>query len=255
MLNLVGRQIDYPINFDIHKGSTRDDLVEFGKKIADGAYSLGVVWGIEFGWLEQLHPGLKVLLVCVGGKRISKELRYQLLVRRKDKIADLKSLKGKHLAHYEREGLMGRLVLDDMLKNSKQDPKGFFADNKPVPMVRSAIYSVLDGDADCVFVDATNYIRLKQAFPRLAQNLATLCESDSCPEVALIGCPDTLNKLRGGLWDRLQGRLLRVHDTAEGKEAVKYWNIDSFILPDEDYHERVKKWVRRIPLSSLPSRK
>jgi ABC-type phosphate/phosphonate transport system substrate-binding protein len=255
MLQLIARQIDYPINLDIYEGSTREELLEFGKRISNGTYQIGVLWGLEFGWLEQLYPELRALVVCTAGREISKALRYQLLVRRKDRISDLNNLKGKRLAHFHSEGLMSRLVLHDMLKNMKQEPKSFFSDSKPVSTVRSAIESVLDEKADCVFVDAVLYYRLKQLIPNLNEDLVTISESEPCPEVALIGSPDSFKKLRQGLWDQLQRQCLSVHETAEGKEAVKFWRIDSFHLPDEDYYQRVRKWVRRIPISSLRSDK
>jgi ABC-type phosphate/phosphonate transport system substrate-binding protein len=254
MLKILARQIDFPMELDIDKGTTREDFLAFGRNIADGVYHLGVVWGIEYGWLVQEHPELRVLAVCAP-KKVANFLRYEVLVRRSDRFADLKNLKGKKLARYNGEGLLSKLILNDTLKKNNLDPKDFFLMNKPVRTARSAIDSVLDGDADCVFVEGSHYWKLKELRPTLSEDLAVLCESEDCPVSAVIGSPDTFKKLRPGLWDQFQDALLAIHKTPEGEETIKYWRIEAFTKPDDAFHDGIKKWVRRIPISSLPSRK
>jgi ABC-type phosphate/phosphonate transport system substrate-binding protein len=254
MLKILARQIDFPIELDIAKGTTREEFLAFGRNIADGVHHLGVVWGIEYGWLVQEHPKLKVLAVCAP-RKVATVLRYLVLVRRSDGFADLEKLKGKKLARYEGEGLLSQEILNDMLRKKKLNPKDFFLVNKPVRTHRSAIDSVLDGDADCVFVEGSHYWRLNDLRPTLSEDLAILCESEDCPVSVVIGSPDTFKKLRPGLWDQFHDALLAIHRTPEGEETIKYWRIEAFTNPDDAFHDGIKKWVHRIPISYPPSRK
>lgn len=65
-VEIIGRLVGYPTEIDIEpKDSERADeahaLLEFGRKLDTGEIHLGVMWGIEFGWLQQKYPRLKPL--------------------------------------------------------------------------------------------------------------------------------------------------------------------------------------------------
>jgi ABC-type phosphate/phosphonate transport system substrate-binding protein len=254
LVRLVARQVDYPFEVGVAKGTTREDLLEVGAKLANGTYHFVALYGMEYGWLRSKYPQLKVLAVCSAGEAAFGTLRYQMLVRRKDKVTGLESLQGKRLASHRGETILDRLIRDDLVRKAKQNPRGFFRDSKPVTTIRKAVEAVLDDEADCVFVDGLYYGRLLAVYPSLREELVALRESEPYAEGTIIGSPERINSLRDGLWDEFQRRLLRVHTTPEGAIAIKFWGFDSFVPADQAYHDRVERWVRELPITSLPSR-
>src|SRR5690242_2070844 len=65
MIDLILERAGYKgkANLDVEKADNPGDLMAFGKRLDEGQMHLGVVWGIEYGWLRQSFPELKPLAV------------------------------------------------------------------------------------------------------------------------------------------------------------------------------------------------
>ncbi len=128
MVDLLSRKVGYSIDFEFEDKQT---LMEFGKEVSDGNVSLGVIWGLEFGWLSQKYPKLKMLAVSSqGGKG---EFPIQIIVPQKNNIRKFADLKGLRLATYKNASPMIRLFRDKSIRDHGFDPKTFFKAVKTYP--------------------------------------------------------------------------------------------------------------------------
>ncbi|HEX5270884.1 MAG TPA: PhnD/SsuA/transferrin family substrate-binding protein, partial [Gemmataceae bacterium] len=252
MLDCVGRKVGHRIECDVYPGATRDDLREFGKKLRAGEFHVGVVWGIEYGWLGGDSSDLKILAVVsvVGNETIS---RTVVLVRKDSGITRLADLKGKRLAGYKDFPLMDRVFLNKMLRDEKLDPKDFFGKGETFGSLKAAAFAVKDGKAaDCVVMSNVSFARLKRV-TRLDEALVELKAGEVYPLPVLIGSPDAVNRLgkKKGLWDELQKQFLAAHRTPEGAECMNFWRVQSFVAADADFRRRVRAATDKVPADAL----
>jgi hypothetical protein len=54
-----------------------------------------------------------------------------------------------------------------------------------------------------------------------------------------VGRPENLQKLRLGLWQEMGTLLETAHETAEGKQCMRFWRIQGFVRPDKEFEELV----------------
>jgi ABC-type phosphate/phosphonate transport system substrate-binding protein len=251
-IDYLGERVNWKIEHDIQSGRTFKDLLDFGAKLNDPKRDchIGAMWGIEYGWLAQQYPKLKVLAVAAQGDNIVQS-RTQVLVRKGSGVKKLADLKGKKLALYARVPLMDRLSVQEMLKEEKQEPKGFFKTGEPYATMGEAVDAVRDGVEDCVFVNSSTYGRLLAVQPGLEQLFTVLKSGDAYPDAVLVGNPDKINKVRKDLWRTLEAELLEIHKSPYGKECLEQWRFPYFVKVDPKYYERVDKAVRRFPSERL----
>jgi ABC-type phosphate/phosphonate transport system substrate-binding protein len=249
LCDYVGRQIDQPIECGVHEGSTADDLFEFGKKLNSGEYHVGVIWGLEYGWLREKFPKLKINVVVSSGDKESLE-RTQLFVRKDSPFNKLADLEGKRLAVYKDMMLMDRVCLRVMLAEDKFDPDKFLVRCKPVAFARSAADAVRGGDADCLVMNNFTYARLRNLQPDLAADLVEIKSGPNYPMPVLVGLPEAVDKLRKkkGLWADLREHFLNVHNVPEGKECANFWRFQCFVAPDDAFLRGVDDLARKLPV-------
>src|SRR5262249_43090026 len=152
-----------------------DGLLTFGKKLNDGTYHLGTLWGLEYGWLLDKYPDLRAMAVVSNGNQAP--WRSQLMVRRQE-VVPIAKLQGKRLAHTKDAPLMDRLFLDEMVRQAGQAPQGFFQPlDKPLPNYKEAILAVLHREADCVMIDVAAFTKFALSRPPLADRVNLVGQS------------------------------------------------------------------------------
>ncbi len=250
----VGRRIDVPINVDVHEGTSPKDLFEFGRKLNDGEYHVGAVWGVEYGWLREKYPKLRALVVVSYG---DKEMpnHTQIFVRKESAPSKLRlsDLKGRRLAVCKDTPLMDRLFVREMFREEKLSEKDFFAPSEPFANAKLAAAAVKNGKADCVIMNSQTYVRLRSVHPGLAESLESLKTGPVYPESVLVGSPEAMERLRRkkGLWADLRQEFLDAYTSPEGKECINFWRFQSFVAPDDKYERQVDKAVRTLPVKEL----
>jgi hypothetical protein len=251
MLDVLARQTSIPIELSIHDCSTPASLMALGKDLNAGELHLGVMWGLEYGWLRDRHPDLAPLVVC-GVPNDKDGMPIQLFVRKgfTGKLADLK---GKRLATYPRMPLMYQAWLASLTREQGAAPDKFFGEAKEFPTPKEAIIAVYKEEFDCVVIGASLYRRYLANTPKL--ELAPLLSSAAFPEVALVGKTAAVDKLRAGLWSDLQTGFLEIHKAEEGRQVLGYFRVETFAKPDDPFRDLVRLRVREFPLSDLDRQK
>jgi ABC-type phosphate/phosphonate transport system substrate-binding protein len=244
---LMEEKVKYPsYKLELETETSRKNLIRLGEELENGKCHIGVVYGLEYGWLLDKHRDLEVLAIPVAI-----DWRCQLWVRKADKIGGLADLKGMRRAHFRDENYMSEMVLDELFKEQKLELKGFFKDGKSAPNCKMALSAVNKGDADCVLLEITiaNFVQAHQE--SLLEDLEPIATTKSFPAPALIGRREQVDKLRKGMWDAIQRELLAVKSSKEGDRLAKFWRVDNFAKPDEKYLEQVRQSVQRFPFRTL----
>jgi ABC-type phosphate/phosphonate transport system substrate-binding protein len=250
MMKLIGRNLGLAPELEIADGTTPDDLFAFGKKLQDGEYHLGAIWGAEYGWLREKYPGLKPNSVATVSSSDLPD-HTLLMVHKNSRCKTVADLKGKRLAVSKDMPLMDRVSLQAIIRDAKLEPKGFFVRGESLGNVRLAAAAVRNGKADCVAMATSIYFRLKELQPTLASDLIELKSGPVYPAVALVGSPEVLERIRKKLWDDLQGQFLTIQNSPEGKDCINYWRLQTFVAPDQAYKDKVDATSRRFPVEVL----
>ena len=246
MVQLLTRQVGYPIEVEIVRGETAADLLRFGAQLDQGTYHVAAVWGLEYGWLRQQYGDLRALALM---RQQDAQYYCQIMVRRGAGLNDFAQLKGKHLANYPRMTLMQTVFLQKLLEQQDSSVDAFFGQTTQFPTVTSAINKVHKGIADCVVVDTILYSRHIANQPNI--NLAVIQPVQPMPQSVLIGRRDRTESLRAGLWQDVQEKLSQIHTTPQGRQCVDFWRIERFTLPNDQYEQLVTKCVREFPITIL----
>jgi ABC-type phosphate/phosphonate transport system substrate-binding protein len=117
----------------------------------------------------------------------------------------------------------------------------------------TALRAVVNGDADCVVGDNYTMQILDRTQPGLRQQLQVLRTSPEFPDAVIIGEPGHVDRLRSGMWAKLQRSMTAFSNTTEGQELSSYWRMRGFRLPDEAFHASVSEAVKHYPEPSPPS--
>jgi ABC-type phosphate/phosphonate transport system substrate-binding protein len=246
MLSLLGEELGCVFDFDVTNGDTVEDLLRFGKEIDDGTVHVGVIWGLEYGWLRARWPALRPMTVCMQRKYAYES---RIMVREDSSARTLADLKDKRLARYRGASLMDRMYLDKLLKDNKQTLSSCFKEVKDYPTAKSAILAVRNNKADCVVVNMVAYVRHVTTGPKL--KLKYILRSKPFPEAVLAGRPDRIDGLRQGLWAQLQRSLETIHRTPQGRECVDFWMIEQFSRPGDSFEQLVRERLRDYPITAL----
>jgi ABC-type phosphate/phosphonate transport system substrate-binding protein len=247
VIDLVSRELRYPLHFDIADGETAEDLWKFGQQIEEGEIHVGIIWGVEYGWLRRRFPRIKPMVVT---RHSATHLKSQLMVHPNSKATKLAEVKGQRLATYRRMPLMDELFLSKAVEDLQNPLRAFFPAIVEHQTAIDAIRAVHTSKADCVMVNTTLYQRHIANRPKLDMKVVAI--SAPFPQAVLVGRPDRVNALRPGLWLQTRDCLQEVEDTPEGRQGLDFWRQERFILPEEDdFEQLVRARIAQYPVTAL----
>jgi ABC-type phosphate/phosphonate transport system substrate-binding protein len=247
VVDLISREINYPINFEIAKGETAKELFEFGQAMDRGDFHLSIVWGLEYGWLRDRFPRLKPMAVT---RHQTDSLRSQLMVHPDRDADDLAALKNSRLATYRRVPLMDRIYLATQVEKTGETVESYFREIREFDTAKEAIWAVRDHQFDCVIVNTMLYNRHIANRPMLKMRAVVL--SEPFPQAVLIGRPDRVDALRAGLWRATQQSLERINESPEGRQGLEFWRQERFIVPaPAQFEPLVAERVAEYPFTVL----
>jgi ABC-type phosphate/phosphonate transport system substrate-binding protein len=250
LTDLISRRINYRIDFAVEEGTSPEDLLEFGRKLNDGTLHLGVVWGLEFGWLRKRFPDLEPFVVVDQGERFT--YQSQLLVPRQDPLPGLSDLQGRTLVRSKRAPLVDKIFLHARLAKDRYDTEGFF-DLKECGSSRAAIQLLKRGDAQCMTIDRVTFLNLKAVQPAFVEGLTLIEHSDDFPMPVIIGRRTRVDALAQDLWAKAQRESLAVHTTTEGEQFVLFWHMRKFVKPTPSYLDSVNLAAIKYDIEILTS--
>ena len=224
-----------------------DSPETLAKNIQDGKVQLGVIAGIELGWLGDKAKDLTPLAIAYTQDIKAKAV---VLMRKDSHSKSLKDYQGKRLAMPRRTQQHAQIFLHDSLHRSGCSPQGYFAACTTPPDVDAAIEAVLDKESDLVVVDSTGWDVFQERKPGRAKRLMVVAESPSFPNAALIYKPGNisetdLKKLREGLFT--------AHQQPFCRQILNFWRISQFIPSTPEYDALVKNIVKEFPQPIIPA--
>lgn len=248
MIHLLEQKLDYPIDFAIVTDGKDAELMKFGKKMSDGDVHIGIMWGIEYGWLVKDYPNLDLL---VGTSTQGGEVGWpsQLMVRPEYEGKTIADLKGKKLAVIERAPATDALFLAKEIEDAHLDPNGFFASESVYDTVPEAIRAVEKGNCDCLAINIFMWGRHISTRPAAKKHMTTLATSlTKFPDAVLAGDRVRINRMRPRLWEDIQSELQKMDQEEYGKQCMNFWMLEKFVLPDyKNFREIVRESSAAYP--------
>lgn len=217
------------------------------KNLQEGKTNLGVVAGVELGWLGEKANGLTPLAIAFTSDI---KLKAYVLMRKDNESQNILGLKGKKLAMPRRTQHHAQVFLHDRISRAGGQPQGFFGATAVSPDTDAAIESVLDKEVDAVIVDGTSWDVFQERKPGRAKKLMVVAESPSFPTAAIIYKPGSIpeadvKKLREGLYS--------AHQSPFCRQILNFWRISQFIPSTPEYDQLVKGIVKDYPQSIIPA--
>lgn len=248
MVELLSSRLNYPIELSIVTDKKDANLNTFSRKLAEGDVHIGVMWGIEFGWVNHLYPNLEILAATTREKG-QVGWPSQLMVSRTFPGQNIGALRGKKLAVIDRAPLMDALFLAREIESANFDPDGFFVSEQVFDTVSEAIRAVQNGTCDCVVLNIAMWDRYLANKPAAANHLNALATSPTkFPDALLAGDRVRVNKLRSRLWEDVQAELQKMDRDAEGEQCLNFWRIEKFVSPDYgDFREIIRQSAATYP--------
>lgn len=224
-----------------------DSAEDLAKKLHDGKAQIGVISGIELGWLGDKANGLSTMAVAYTSDI---KLKAYMIMRNDNKKHDIQELKGKKLALPRRTQQHTQIFLHDRISRCGCQPQGYFAASAVPPDTDAAIEAVLDKDVDVVVIDGHSWDVFQERKPGRAKRLMIVAESPSFPTAALIYKPGNMTeaevkKLRDGLYT--------AHQQPFCRQILNFWRISQFIAPTPEYDLLVKNIVKDFPQPIIPA--
>ena len=231
--NLVRKQTMTDGEFVVIRG-----IEEMGRRLASGKLQMAVVHGIEYGWLRDICPQCRPLLVAVNRDTF---LQAHILVNANSDFQSLDDLKGKVLVLSEQVPYHARFYLRHAVPT---DPDQFFQ-QKRVRNTDAAIEAVATGAADATLVSKSSFDVYQRRKPARARRfLRILSESPRYPVPLLVYKP---GRVADPTLERFKQALLTAHENASGRQTLTLWRLSRFEPVPPDFESLVEDFLRRHP--------
>jgi ABC-type phosphate/phosphonate transport system substrate-binding protein len=217
------------------------------KRLQDSNIQLGIMPGIEYGWIHPQYPNL-VPLATVFASDI--RLGACVLVRADSQVKSLANLKCQTIALPQRLQYHSHLFLHLAIEKLGAEQQGFFARVLTSADVNDGIESVVDQEAVAVLVDTDSWKTYQERKPGRSQKLRVLIQSQPFPTSAVL--------YQRQSWDekelqQIEEILCTAHLRAFTRQILNFWRISKFVKYTDEYEQVVKDIVRDIPNPVTPA--
>jgi ABC-type phosphate/phosphonate transport system substrate-binding protein len=208
-----------------------------GQQMQAGKLHLGVLHGVEYGWLKPQCPECRPLLIAVNASPV---LKAHVLVARESTAREAADLKGQTVARPRRALYHTRLYLERLLN---ADPQQFFQ-VRDVDNTEAAIEAVIEKAAQLTVVDGNQMEVYRQRKPGRFARLKVLHESPGFPTAVVVyrpvaGREETVRQFREAM--------LKANQTREGRQTLTLWRLTGFREVPKDYEKIVDDIVKHYP--------
>ncbi len=214
------------------------DAQTMGAMLKDGRLHLGILHGVEYGWLKPSCPDCRPLLIAINE---TPTLTAHLLVPRDSPTKEIAELMGKRLILPRRTLNHTRLYLERLIGGELD---AHFDVIKGSPNLDEAMDAVIDGKADCTALGNVAMETYRQRKPGRFNRLRVLAESPPFPAAVIIRRPGTR---RADEIEKFRASLLTSHETIEGRQTLNLWRLTAFQEVPQDYERQIAEIVKRYP--------
>jgi ABC-type phosphate/phosphonate transport system substrate-binding protein len=217
------------------------------KDLQQSKLQLGIMTGIEYGWMKPEFPGL-LPLATVFASDI--RLKACVLVRADSPVRGIADLKGKSIALPKRLQFHTHIFLHQTLAKAGSQPKGFFSRIIPSADMNDGIESVVDQEAEAVLIDVDSWNVYRERKPGRSQKLKILLQSPAFPTAAVLYQREAWNDAD---LQQIQHILCTAHEKAFSRQILNFWRISKFVSYTPEYEQVVREIVHEIPQSISPA--
>ncbi len=214
------------------------DAETMGRMLKDGRLHLGILHGVEYGWLKAACPDCKPLLIAINE---TPTLTAHVLVPKESPAKTIEDLKGKKLILPRRTLNHTRLYLERLVGGEIEK---HFELSKSSANAEEAIEAVIEGKADCTAVGNVALETYRQRKPGRFNRLRVLCESPPFPAAVILRRPGTG---RAADVEKFRASLLTSDQTVEGRQTLNLWRLTAFQEVPKDYERQVEEIVKKYP--------
>ena len=218
-----------------------DSAEDAGQRISKGELQLGVLSGVEYGWMMKKQPELRSLMVCAID---SGALQAVLVVAKDSRAKTIQDCKGETLTIPHGLRSDTRLFLSHRCRENGASLQQMFPKTIRASSVEEALDSVVDGVTQLVLVERSGLRMFERRKPARFNRLAVLEQSASFPPSVIVfrqGALDnnTLDKFRDGM--------STAHKTPVGVHLMTLMNIKQFEPITADYQKSVDAILKTYP--------
>jgi ABC-type phosphate/phosphonate transport system substrate-binding protein len=214
---------------------------QLGQQLMEGKTHLGVLHGVEYGWLREHYPQVKPLVIVVNERR---HLEAFLIVPRDSEVAGFADLKGKTvaLARFSREHC--HLFLEHGCQQCGTAPPQFFAKITTPGDAEDALDHVVRGTVAATIVDGITLDYYRRQKPGCFAKLKTAVRSEQFPAAAIVYRPASLDEATS---QRVRDGLLQAAQSAGGRQLLKMCRMTGFEPVPAEYGEMLDQIVKAYP--------
>ena len=218
--------------------NTPDDV---RRGLENGELQLGVMYGVEFGWMKQKQPNLLPLML----NEIDPDaLEGVVVVRHDSGVKSLKECRGKKVAIPATTRADTRLFLTQRCRSCGLPTAEMFGDTVTPPSIEEALDQVVDGQVAVAAVEQSGMKMFERRKPARFRRLHILEQSEKFPPSVIVY---HRNKVDDAILAQFRDGMSTAHNSVLGSHLMKLMNVRQFAPAKNDFQHRVDQIVKLYP--------
>lgn len=218
---------------------------EIRQQLADGSIHLGVLHGIEFGWMKQKQPELEPMML----NHLDPDLMRAVVVVGKDHAAkSLSDCRGQKLALLRITREDTRLYLARLCQQNDSSVSEMFPEYAMPDSVEGTLDELVDGRLNVVVLELAGLKMYQRRKPGRAANLRVLQQSERFPSSVIAFRKDkidatTIKSFRDGM--------STAHTSILGGHLMSLMKVRKFEVPTEEYAKQLTDALKLYPMDRM----
>lgn len=224
-----------------------EDHLDMAKKLRDGEVQLGVIHGVEYGWLKREAPEVEPIALALTHDI---RLKANVLVRADSNHQAIRDLKDKTLLKPWKSLNHSNLFLTKLVSDVCPECDKFFGQVKAIGSVDKTIDALIDGQGDAMVIDSQSWATYQESKPGRAKRVRILAESGYFPTAAVLYRPGGLEP---AVLTQIKTGFLSIHQKPLGQQMLVFWRLKKFVPVSDDYHALCRDVLKEYPTPMQPA--